>query len=224
MQQYPNQQSPYGAAPTHQVLTQQDFLSRVSHVRNEIRSLTADVQRIGSLHQQALGGSDEHAQRRLDDLVAQTQLKNTSIRDQIKSLQRDAEKTTDGSASMKKRQWEALNGDFKKELQNYLQEESQFRERYRDQIARQYRIVNPDATEDEIRQASDMDWGNEGVFQTAVSRVRDELAHFPRVSVARESIDDSASHSCEPTAPAKQMRYLATCAPGTTNCWASRKP
>lgn len=168
MQQYPNQESPYGAAPAHQVLTQQDFLSRVSHVRNEIRSLTADVQRIGSLHQQALGG-DETAQHRLDDLVAQTQLKNTSIRDQIKFLQRDAEKTTDGSASMKKRQWEALNGDFKKELQNFLEEESQFRARYRDQIARQYRIVNPDATDDEVKQASDMDWGNEGVFQTAVS-------------------------------------------------------
>lgn len=70
---------------------------------------------------------------------------------------------------MKKRQFEALNGDFKKELQNYLQEERQYRERYRDQIARQYRIVNPEASEDEVRQAADADWGSEGVFQTAVS-------------------------------------------------------
>lgn len=223
MQQYPNQQSPYGAAPTHQVLTQQDFLSRVSHVRNEIRSLTADVQRIGSLHQQALGGADETAQRRLDDLVAQTQLKNTSIRDQIKFLQRDAEKTTDGSSGMKKRQWEALNGDFKKELQNFLQEESQFRERYKDQIARQYRIVNPDATEDEVRQASDMDWGNEGVFQTAVScfvmPLRISSFSPPRLGCHyRKALLTPLLYSCEPTVLAKQTRYLAMCALGTTNC------
>jgi syntaxin 1B/2/3 len=162
-------QNPYGSAPSSGALSQQDFLQRVSHVRNEIRSLTADVQRIAGLHHDALVGTDDSAQRRLDDLVASTQLKNTSIRDQIRSLKADVERTTDGTHNMKKRQFEALNGDFKKELQNYLQEEQQYRDRYRDQIARQYRIVNPDASEEEVRQAADADWGNEGVFQAAVS-------------------------------------------------------
>ncbi|KAJ0119327.1 syntaxin-like protein psy1 [Diaporthe amygdali] len=168
LQQISPGQNPYGSPQSANVLSQQDFLQRVSHVRNEIRSLTADVQRIAGLHHDALVGSDDTAQRRLDDLVASTQLKNTGIRDQIKSLKSDVERTTDGSAPMKKRQFEALNGDFKKELQNYLQEEQQYRERYRDQIARQYRIVNPEASEDEVRQAADADWGNEGVFQTAL--------------------------------------------------------
>ncbi|KAK7721619.1 hypothetical protein SLS64_001020 [Diaporthe eres] len=168
LQQISPGQNPYGPAQSSNVLSQQDFLQRVSHVRNEIRSLTADVQRIASLHHDSLVGADDTAQRRLDDLVASTQLKNTGIRDQIRSLKADVERTTDGSASMKKRQFEALNGDFKKELQNYLQEEQQYRDRYRDQIARQYRIVNPDASEEEVRQAADADWGNEGVFQTAL--------------------------------------------------------
>lgn len=166
------QQNPYGSTQqqtSHSTLTQQDFLQRVSHVRNEIRSLTTDVHGIATLHHAALGGSDDTAQRKLDNLVASTQLKNTSIRDQIRSLKADVERTTDGSAGMKKRQFEALNGDFKKELQNYLQEEQQYRDRYRDQIARQYRIVNPEASEEQVREAADTDWGNEGVFQTAVS-------------------------------------------------------
>ncbi|KAG8168892.1 hypothetical protein KVR01_001641 [Diaporthe batatas] len=171
MQNISPAQNPYGSAPSN-ALSQQDFLQRVSHVRNEIRSLTADVQRIASLHHDALVGADDTAQRRLDDLVASTQLKNTSIRDQIRSLKSDVERTTDGSHGMKKRQFEALNGDFKKELQNYMQEEQQYRDRYRDQIARQYRIVNPDASEDEVRQAADADWGNEGVFQTALKHNR----------------------------------------------------
>lgn len=169
LQQISPGQNPYGSAQSANVLSQQDFLQRVSHVRNEIRSLTADVQRIASLHHDSLVGADDTAQRRLDDLVASTQLKNTGIRDQIRTLKADVEHTTDGSAGMKKRQFEALNSDFKKELQNYLQEEQQYRDRYRDQIARQYRIVNPDASEDEVRQAADADWGNEGVFQQAVS-------------------------------------------------------
>lgn len=165
MQQYSNTQSQTGA------LSQQDFLSRVSHVRNEIRSLADDVQRIGALHQQALADAgDATAQRRLDDLVASTQLKTTSIRDQIRTLKTDVERTPagDGGGSLKKTQWEALNRDFQKELQGYLQEEQAYRNRYREQIARQYRIVNPDAGEDEVRRAAEMDWGNEGVFQTAV--------------------------------------------------------
>ncbi|EOO02623.1 putative snare domain-containing protein [Phaeoacremonium minimum UCRPA7] len=175
-QQEQHEMQPYGqpydqqpaAAPAVHVLSQQDFLSRVSHVRSEIRSLTADVQQIAGLHQRALAGSDPQAQQQLDGLVASTQLKNTSIRDQIRSLKADVERTTDGSAGLKKRQFDALNNDFKKELQGYLQEEQQYKERYRDQIARQYRIVNPDATETEVREAADRDWGNEGIFQTAL--------------------------------------------------------
>ncbi|KAJ9156297.1 Syntaxin-like protein psy1 [Pleurostoma richardsiae] len=162
------QQPAAAAAPAAHVLTQQDFLARVSHVRNEIRSLTADVQQIAGLHQRALAGSDPAAQQQLDALVASTQLKNTSIRDQLRTLQHDAERTTDGSAGLKQRQFSALNNDFKKELQGYLQEEQQYKERYRDQIARQYRIVNPDATEEQVREAADQDWGNEGIFQTAL--------------------------------------------------------
>lgn len=138
--------------------------------------MAGDVQRIGVLQQQVLAGTgtadDTAAQRQLDDLVATTQQRNSNIRNQILELKTDADRTpsNDGSVgSTKKNQWEAMNRDFQKELSNYLQEEKTFRDRYRDQIARQYRIVNPDASEEEVRRAADMDWGNEGVFQTAVS-------------------------------------------------------
>jgi syntaxin 1B/2/3 len=149
-------------------MSQQDFLNEVSRVRNEMRSLGADVQQIAALHQRALTSSDGSAQSQLESLVSQTQLRNTSIRDQIRSLKADAERTTDASRGIKTRQFEALNKDFKAELQKYLAEEQQYKERYREQIARQFRIVNPEASEDEVRQAADADWGDEGIFQTAV--------------------------------------------------------
>lgn len=167
MQPY-GQQAGAGPSPAAYTLSQQDFLSRVAHVRSEMNSLTADIQQIASLHQRSLGSSDQSATRQLDALVAQTQLKNTSIRDQIRSLKQDVERTTDGSRGLKSTQFKSLNNDFKSKVQSYLQEEQQYRERYREQIGRQYRIVNPDATEEEVRQAADADWGNEGIFQSAV--------------------------------------------------------
>lgn len=168
MQNYPQTSQPVPSSGA--VLSQQDFLSRIGNVRTEIRSLGTDVQRISQLHQAALSGADDSAQRRLDDLVATTQNKNNSIRDQLRSLKADVEQTplNSSGASTKKRQWEVLNGEFQKELQGYLQEEQSFKARYREQIERQYRIVNPDAGEDEVRRAAEMDWGNEGVFQSAV--------------------------------------------------------
>jgi syntaxin 1B/2/3 len=175
MQPYGQQQGQYGQEeyeqpqqPAGHVLSQGDFLSRVSAIRSEIQNLGVHVQNVATLHQRALTSNDGSAQRQLDDLVAQTQLKNTSIRGQIQQLKGDAERTTDSIFGLKKRQYEIINNEFKAAIQKFIQEESQYKERYREQISRQYRIINPQASEQEVRDAADADWGNEGIFQTAV--------------------------------------------------------
>lgn len=173
MQPYGQPVAPVSSAP---VLSLQDFLSRVSYIRSEIGYLSGDVAQIERLHQQALssaGGSADggSASQRLDALVASTSLRNTAIRDQIRALDQDRVRTTDGSRPSKDKQVEGLKAYFKKELEQYQRKEAEYRERYREQIARQYRIVNPDATEEEVRQATEADWGNEGVFQAAVSTI-----------------------------------------------------
>ena len=165
MQQYGQPQAAAGAP----VMTQQEYLTQVSNVRGEIRSLTTSVQTIGGLHQRSLGGNDPSAGQQLEQLVAETQVKNTQIRNQLRLLQRDCERTSDSTHALKKRQFETLNNDFKRELQGYMNEEKVYRDRYREQISRQYLIVNPDATQEELNQAADADWGNEGIFKTAVS-------------------------------------------------------
>jgi len=161
------------AAAGDSVLSTTEFLARVESVRNDIRSLTGAIQQIASLHQQALASSDTTVatgpRAQLDQLVANTQVQNTSIRSQIQALKSDAERTTDGSFAIKKRQWESLNNEFKETIQKFLREEQQYKERYREQIARQYRIVNPEATEEEVQRAVDADWDDEGIFQQAVS-------------------------------------------------------
>ncbi|KAK4042673.1 t-SNARE [Parachaetomium inaequale] len=164
------QQQQYGSLPSGggNVLSQSDFLQRVSAIRQDIQGLTTSIQNIATLHQQTLASSDNGARQQLDDLVAATQLKNTSIRGQIQQLKADTEHTQDGTFAVKKRQFDSLNTDFRDTIQRFLQEEKQYKERYREQIARQYRIVNPEATEAEVQQAADADWGDEGIFQNAL--------------------------------------------------------
>lgn len=162
MQNYPQQ-------PASDTLSQQDFLGRIQFLRNEIGTLTNNVRSIASLHQRALAEADGGvATQQLERIVADTQTLNGGIRDQLKFLANDANRTTGAGRNVKDRQVSTIKAEFERELRNYQEEEGSFSQRYRDQIARQYRIVNPEATEDEVRQATEADWGNEGVFQTAV--------------------------------------------------------
>jgi len=154
--------------PSNNVLTQQAFLDRVDLAKSEIRSLSSNISQIATLHQRALSSPDSSSTASLENIVTQTQLKNTQIRDQIKYLEADAIKTQDGTKNIKSTQAKKLKTEFENQLQQYREEELNYRNEYRRQIGRQYRIVNPEATEAEVEEASQMDWGSEGVFQTAV--------------------------------------------------------
>lgn len=164
----PGLTTPGLAAGSSTILSRQDFLTRVDFTKEQIRDLTASIQQISTLHQRALSSPDSSSSTQLESIVSQTQIKNGQIKDAIKFLEADASKTTDNTKSMKATQTRQLKNDFERELKGYQQEELNYRQRYREQIARQYRIVNPEATEEEVREASEMDWGSEGVFQTAV--------------------------------------------------------
>ena len=153
------------AGPT--VLSNSDFLSRVEAVKADIRTLTTHVGQIASAHQRTLSSPDSGSSGQLESMITQTQVLNTSIKDQIKFLETDAARSRDNQ--VKNTQVGQLKTSFTKQLQEYRQEEANYERRYREQIARQYRIVNPEATDSEVQEAANADWGNEGVFQTAVS-------------------------------------------------------
>jgi syntaxin 1B/2/3 len=157
----------YGSAPAPAILTNPDFLARVEGARKDIDSLSVNISSIAQLHQRAIGSPDASGSAQLENLVSQTQILNTRIRDQVKYLETDAARS--GGNKTKDAQVRNLKGQFKSRLEQYQQEEVQYKKRYQEQIARQYRIVNPQASEEEVREAMDADWGDEGVFQTAVS-------------------------------------------------------
>ncbi|GAB7365586.1 hypothetical protein MBLNU230_g6657t1 [Neophaeotheca triangularis] len=156
------------------VLSNQDFLSRVEAAKADIRTLTTHVGQIASAHQRTLSSPDASSSGSLENTVTQTQVLNTSIKDQIKFLERDAARSPENG--IKQTQIKQLKTSFQKQLQEYRVEEANYEKRYREQIARQYRIVNPEASESEVQEAADADWGNEGVFQTALKSNRTATA------------------------------------------------
>lgn len=155
-------------------LSNADFLARVEAVKADIRTLTTHVGQIASLHQRALSAPDAGSSAQLESMITQTQVLNTSIKDQIKFLEADTARSS--TNQVKITQVAQLKSSFTKQLQEYRVEESNYEQRYREQIARQYRIVNPEATDAEVQEAADADWGNEGVFQTALKSNRSATA------------------------------------------------
>ena len=152
------------------LMPQAEFLARVEGCQQRIRELSNNISSISALHQRMLSETDSSAtSQQLEQLVSKTSVLNTSIKDEIRKLETDAAR--DRGNKVKSSQVRQLKEAFQTQLQNYEDIERNYRQRYREQIKRQYKIVNPEATEDEVNQVADADWSNEGVFQTAVSHV-----------------------------------------------------
>jgi len=156
---------------TNTVYSLQDFLASVNSIRHNIIKLTWNITHIGTLHQQALTDPDTSSNTALKSVITQTQILTTQIHNRIKSLELDAAKTpsADTDKKIKQDQVKTLKTGFQRELESYRQKEQAYQQQYRDQIVRQYRIVNPGASDAEVEEVRNVGLGNEGVFQMAVS-------------------------------------------------------
>jgi syntaxin 1B/2/3 len=148
-------------------LSREDYLSRIAGTKQRIGLLTSDIQSIANIHQRMLSSPDNRSSSELESIVSQTQIRNTQIKDEIKFLERDA--AHEPNNSFKQTQVAALKRTFETQLRDFQKEEADYSKRYREAIGRQYKIINPEATDAEVQEASNADWGNEGIFTQAVS-------------------------------------------------------
>ncbi|KAI5811304.1 t-SNARE, partial [Peziza echinospora] len=149
-----------------------DFLAQVSNIQTSIANLSQNVSRIATLHNQTLQSYDTGSPTstqltaQLESLVAETSLLNNHIRDDIKFLERDSKFPGDPQGVPKRQQVDKLKKSFDSELKNYQLMEGQYRGQYRAQMERQYRIVKPDATQEEIDRA--VESGETQIFSQAI--------------------------------------------------------
>ncbi|KAI0636840.1 t-SNARE [Trametes polyzona] len=129
------------------------FYEEVTSVQDGIAQFSSNVSRIAELHSRTLNSTDEGASRQneavLDDLVGQTRQLSNQLKERIQTLS-SYPVTRAQDQTIRKNQTGVLRQKFVEVLQNYQQVERDYRAKYRQRVERQFKIVKPDATPEEI--------------------------------------------------------------------------
>ncbi|KAJ6631293.1 t-SNARE [Mycena sp. CBHHK59/15] len=157
------------------------FLAEVTSIQNSIATFNANVTRISSLHSRsldAISGEGTHIQRELDVLATETRDLGSELKERIKKLHTSVIPGGRGQQEREIRQNSAalVRTKFTEALQTYQQVEQEYRSKSRQRVERQYRIVKPDATEEEITEV--------------ISGGQDQLTSSTRYDVSRSAYNE----------------------------------
>ncbi|KAH9050710.1 t-SNARE [Lactarius hengduanensis] len=149
------------------------FYNQISSIQDELRRFDANVSRISDLHSRSLNNTDEALSQQnaaaLDQLVSETRSLSNQIKTQIQELEKEPVPAGQ-DARIRKNQTSLVRSKFIEALQNYQQVEQQYRTRYRQRVERQFKIVKPDATPEEVAAVVQSDQGTGGqVFANALT-------------------------------------------------------
>jgi len=171
------------------------FYNQISSIQDELRRFDANVSRIGDLHSRSLNNTDEALSQQnataLDELVAETRALSNQIKNQIQDLEKESVPPGQ-DPRIRKNQTSLVRSKFVEALQNYQQVEQQYRTRYRQRVERQFKIVKPDATPEEVSAVVQSDQGAGGqVFAQALTsstRYGESRAAYREVQERHEDI------------------------------------
>jgi len=158
--------NPTSAADTD---TMSAFYNEISSIQDSLRTFNDNVARISDLQTRSLNNTDDALAQRntaeLEELVADTSALSNVLKRRIKSLEKQGAPGRDGQ--IRKQQTGLVKSKFVEAIQNYQTVEQQFRQKYKQRLERQYKIVKPDATPDEIQAVVEEDNGGQ-VFSQAL--------------------------------------------------------
>jgi syntaxin 1B/2/3 len=149
--------------------TMSAFYNEISSIQDSLRTFNDNVTRISDLHARSLNNTDDAVAQRnsaeLEDLVADTSALSNVLKRRIKSLEKQGAPGRDGQ--IRKQQTGLVKSKFVEAIQNYQTEEQQFRQKYKQRLERQYKIVKPDASPEEVRTVVEENNGGQ-VFSQAL--------------------------------------------------------
>ncbi|KXN71800.1 t-SNARE [Conidiobolus coronatus NRRL 28638] len=134
------------------------YLKEVSATKTEIETFNAMIRKISSLHEQSLNSVGEsqlqESNAQMEELTGEAKGLMQNIKGRLKVLQ--VMKVKDQSElKILQSQYSTLKKQFMESIADYQKVEKQYRTKYKERMERQYRIVRPDATEDEVAEALD---------------------------------------------------------------------
>jgi syntaxin 1B/2/3 len=145
------------------------FYSEISSIQDSLRTFNDNVARIGDLHSRSLNTMDDAASQRnaqqLDELVEDTSALSNVLKRRIKDLERKGGSGRDGQ--IRKQQTGLVKSKFVEAIQSYQTVEQQYRTRYKQRMERQFKIVKPEATPEEVRAVVNDEQGGQ-IFSQAL--------------------------------------------------------
>ncbi|KAG2193465.1 hypothetical protein INT46_007733 [Mucor plumbeus] len=144
-------------------ITTDQFFQEVEEVKDINRKIINNISLIEELHGSALSNiNDEQTEEntyRLEKAVKQTTKLNNQCKTKIKAIELSIARmpANSGDLPMRKTQHAALKKKFIETIQRYQDIERTYQQKYRQRVERQIKIVQPNATEDEIERVLDSD-------------------------------------------------------------------
>ncbi|KAI0780797.1 t-SNARE [Trametes elegans] len=170
---YASPTSPQNGAGNGSADPMTNFYNEVTSVQDSIAQFNSNVSRISDLHSRTLNSTDEGASRQnealLDELVGQTRQLSNELKGRIQALA-SFPVTRAQDQAIRKNQTALLRQKFVDVLQNYQQVERDYRAKYRQRVERQFKIVKPDASPEEVEAVvNDTDGSGAQIFTQALS-------------------------------------------------------
>ncbi|KAI1097877.1 t-SNARE [Jackrogersella minutella] len=141
-------------------------LNEVSEINRGVDMIDRNLDQLKMLQQRALDDADASASsntnRQLDALSSETMAQYRSLTERVRQLKSNPESQQKFGQQVRR-----VDGRLKDAIRAYQGVESAFRKKTQEQMARQYRIVRPDADEAEVRAAVEDQTGGQ-VFQQAL--------------------------------------------------------
>ncbi|KAI6045408.1 t-SNARE [Pisolithus marmoratus] len=174
--QAPSSDRPYANndhAP-NDISTMSGFYAEVTSIQQSISQFNANIANIADLHARSLNALSEEQSTantsQLAELTDSTRALSNDLSRRIKALQTPISGITRNDAEIRKNRITLVHGKFVEALQRYQTVEQQYRQRYRDRVERQFKIVKPNATPEELSAVvNDTEGSGDGIFLQAIS-------------------------------------------------------
>lgn len=176
------------------------FFNEVDDIKQALTQYDENVARIETLHKRSLQeiseDSEGYTQNQIVSLTQETSALAGQLRNRIKSLESRSQRD-----STKKVQADTVKESFKSSIRRYQAIEAAFRQKYKERAERQFRIVKPDATEEEVKAAIEDDNGSQ-IFSQA-------LMNSNRVGQANAALNEVQNRHRDIQQIARTMNELA---------------
>ncbi|KAN0061940.1 hypothetical protein ACQY0O_005935 [Thecaphora frezii] len=148
------------------------FFGDISDIQDTIRMIEDNINKISDLHSKSLNNMDEasaqYAEQQLASVQQETSRLTNGVKNKIKTLESQTKRVPPGGdKNVRNTQIGAVKNRFKETIQKYQQVEQNYRQKYRARAERQFKIVKPDATPQEVKAALDDD-SNGQIFSQAL--------------------------------------------------------